>query len=180
MKRPSNTSVAPIFVAIDFETADAGPDSACAVALVRVEGLEIGRREVRLLRPPRRQFIYSNIHGITWRQVAGQPTFAGAWPELGGILDGASWLAAHNAAFDLSVLRACCAAAGLAPPPLPFLCTMLLARDAWRIYPTKLPVVCERLDIPLVHHNPLSDAEACAKIVIAALHSGETLDGSFM
>ena len=42
------------FVAIDFETADYGPDSACAVALVRVEGSRIVRRSYFLIRPPRR------------------------------------------------------------------------------------------------------------------------------
>jgi DNA polymerase-3 subunit epsilon len=54
------------FVAIDFETADDGRDSACAVALVRVENLEIVRRETRFVRPPRRQFRFSHLHGITW------------------------------------------------------------------------------------------------------------------
>ena len=33
------------FVAIDFETADNGADSACSVGLVRVEALKVVRRE---------------------------------------------------------------------------------------------------------------------------------------
>ena len=44
-----------------------------------------------------------------------------------------------------------------------------LARRHLGIYPTTLPDVCRRLRIPLRHHDPLSDAEACARIVIAAL-----------
>ena len=44
------------FVAIDFETADYQRDSACAVALVRVESGKIVAREHRLIRPPRRTF----------------------------------------------------------------------------------------------------------------------------
>src|SRR5205807_8045290 len=71
---PSGTS----FVAIDFETADHGRDSACAVALVRVEELRIVGLEFCLLRPPRRQFVFSYLHGITWQRVATQPTFAEA------------------------------------------------------------------------------------------------------
>jgi DNA polymerase-3 subunit epsilon len=43
-----------------------------------------------------------------------------------------------------------------------------LARKKWKLYPTKLPDVCRYLDIPLNHHEALSDAMACAKIVIAA------------
>src|SRR6188472_29341 len=91
------------FVAIDFETADHGPDSACAVGLVRVEGLRIVRRETLLLRPPRRRFLFSDIHGITWERVADAQTFAEAWPDLVPILDGAVFLAAHNAPFDRRV-----------------------------------------------------------------------------
>src|SRR5262249_39794616 len=125
------------FVAIDFETADEEPDSACAVALVRVEGDQIVERRHSLLRPPRQHFEFSYVHGITWERVKAEPVFAAAWPALQSILDGAGFLAAHNSSFDCSVLRACCAAAGLSAPAHPFLCTVELARQTWGIYPTK-------------------------------------------
>ena len=160
------------FVAIDFETADHGPDSACAVGLVAVREGRVARRERRLIRPPRRSMLFTHIHGISWADVARQPTFAEAWPELRGLLDGAEFLAAHNAAFDRKVLEACCAAAGLPRPPQPFLCTVQLARKTWAIRPTRLPDVCARLGIELNHHEALSDAEACARIVLAAESAG--------
>ena len=77
-------------------------------------------------------------------------------------------MAAHHAPFDRSVLAACCAAAELTPPDLPFRCTVRIARAAWRLFPTRLPDVCRFLGIPLRHHDALSDAEACARIVVAA------------
>jgi DNA polymerase-3 subunit epsilon len=43
-----------------------------------------------------------------------------------------------------------------------------MARDIFGIYPTRLDCVCEALGIPLVHHRAASDAEACARIVLAA------------
>lgn len=156
------------FVAIDFETADYGRDSACAVALVRVEGEEIVDRRYHLIRPPRREFVFSDLHGITWRQVESAPAFRELWPQLTSVLRDVEFLAAHNAPFDRSVLNACCAAAGLAPPTIPFLCTVRLARETWSLYPTKLPNVCGHLGIPLNHHHAASDAEACARIVMAA------------
>ena len=52
--------------------------------------------------------------------------------------------------------------------PLPFVCTMQLARQTWGVRPTRLPDVCRFLGIPLQHHDALSDAEAAARIVIAA------------
>src|SRR4030095_6557302 len=94
------------FVAIDFETADMGRDSACAVGVVRVERDRIVRRESRLIRPPRREFVFSYIHGITWEHVAEAPPFVQVWDELRSLLDGADFLAAHNAPFDKSVLQA--------------------------------------------------------------------------
>ncbi len=168
MPRPPATPADGPFVAIDFETADNLPDSACAVGLVRVEGLKVVRREVVLIRPPRPRIVFSYLHGITWEMVADSPAFAEAWPALAPVLEGARFLAAHNAPFDRRVLAACCEAAGLSAPALPFTCTVQLARRTWGIHPTTLPHVCRRLGIGLIHHDPGSDAEACARIVIAA------------
>ena len=156
------------FVAIDFETADQGADSACAVALVRVEGWEVVAREVRLIRPPRRWIRFTYIHGIEWRHLEDQPPFREVWPQLVPLLDGAKQLVAHNAPFDRGVLRACCRAAGLEMPPVPFLCSCQVARRTWGLRPANLPACCRFLKIPLNHHDPLSDAEAAARIVIAA------------
>lgn len=160
-----------VFVALDFETADHGWDSACALALVRVERGEVRARRFRLIRPPRRHFRFSFLHGITWEDVAGQPHFGELWPELAPLLHGAQFLAAHNASFDRGVLAACCRLYGLKPPELPFLCTVQLARQTWKLYPTKLPHVCQYLGIPLKHHDAASDAEACARIVLAAIQA---------
>ena len=81
--RISRTVAAPTcFVAIDFETADYGRDSACSVALVRVVGEEIVERTHWLIRPPRRTFAFTHVHGITWERVAREPTFADLWPRL--------------------------------------------------------------------------------------------------
>ena len=160
------------FVALDFETADRLPDSACAVGLVRVEAGEIVERVHRLIRPPRSFFEFTYIHHIDWRQVVDEPAFGELWPGLCGLLRGARFIAAHNSRFDEAVLRACCSRAGLPPPKPPFLCTVALARRVWGIRPTKLPDVCCRLGIELDHHQALSDAEACARIVIAAWKEG--------
>lgn len=156
------------FVAVDFETADRGPDSACAVGLVRVVGAEIVERTHFLIRPPRQAFLFSYVHGITWAHVANEPTFADLWPRINAQLRGVDFVAAHNASFDKTVLRACCEQARLPVPQVRFECSMRLARAAWNVRPTRLPDVCRRLGISLRHHDALSDAEACARIVIAA------------
>lgn len=165
---PHGLSPTGAFVAIDFETADYGPDSACAIGLVRVEGLQVVHRETHLIRPPRPKMLFTAIHGLTWDMVRHAPSFVELWPRLAPVLDGASMLAAHNAAFDRRVLSACCTSAELPVPQLSFVCTVQLARRTWQQKPNDLPSVCRRLGIPLTHHDAGSDAEACARIVIAA------------
>ena len=174
-----------VFVAIDFETADKGQDSACSVGLVRVEHGAVVKKVVQLIKPPRfvegdlfnpaPDFEFTYIHGIKPDMVADAPTFAQAWPKLAPLLEGAHFMAAHNAPFDNGVLTACCAAARLPKPAHRFVCTVRLARDTWKIYPTKLPNVCSALKIELNHHEALSDALACAQIVIAAQKHGVKL-----
>jgi DNA polymerase-3 subunit epsilon len=158
----------PTFVAIDFETADYGADSACSIGLVRVEGWEVTVKVCRLIRPPRQWIRFAWLHGITWERVCNEPAFDGVWQDLIHLLEGAEYLVAHNAGFDRNVLRACCAAANLVAPSHPFVCSMREARQKWGIYPTKLPAVCRRLGIELRHHDALSDAEAAARIIIAS------------
>jgi len=160
------------FVAIDFETANNARESACAVAAVRVEGNRIVDRFESLIRPPPGPFLHSGIHGITESMVARAGSFRSVWPQLRRLFGGAAFLAAHNAPFDRSVLRACCTREGLEVPTLPFLCTVQVSRQQWGIYPTKLPTVCDKLGIPLSHHDALSDAVACANIVIRARQQG--------
>lgn len=161
-----------IFAAIDFETANYSPDSACAIGLVMVKDTRIVLREHYLIRPPDRRFVFTDIHGITWEDVRDSPTFDELWPALQTLTSDADFFAAHNAPFDRRVLDSCCRAYRLRGPSQDFLCTMKLARTLWGVYPTKLPDVCRHLNIPLRHHQADSDAEACARIVIAALKAG--------
>ena len=159
------------FVAIDFETANYAANSACSVGIVKVAGGAIVETAVHLIKPPSRQFTFTSIHGLTWKDVETADDFGQLWPKVEPLLDGADFLAAHNAPFDRGVLRACCASYGIAVPAHPFRCTVEIARRAWNIRPTRLSDVCRELVIPLNHHEALSDALACAKIVLAAHES---------
>jgi DNA polymerase-3 subunit epsilon len=162
-------SHAPTFTAIDFETANRYRNSACAVGLVRVERGRIVRRATHLIRPPYTWFEFTSIHGITWQRVSRAPTFADLWSTLTPFFRGVDFLAAHNAAFDRSVLRACCERYGLQVPPAPFRCTVRVARENWGIRPTTLRHVADHLGLPLEHHQAGSDAEACARIVMRSM-----------
>lgn len=156
------------FLALDFETANRYSNSACAVGLVRVEDNQIVQRDYFLIRPPQSWFEFTYIHNIGWEDVETQPDFGELWETLAPHFSDVEFIAAHNAMFDRRVLHACCDTYGINKPIQDFRCTVKLARQVWKIYPTKLPNVCDRLGITLEHHQALSDAEACARIVIAA------------
>lgn len=165
-------STGPIFAAIDFETANRYKDSACAIGVAIVQGGRIVHSVHRLIRPPSRWFIFTWVHGIVWKQVEEAPPFGTVWQEIAPLLEGVDFLAAHNAPFDRGVLEACLKRYRLPVPKQPFVCSVQVARKVWNLRPTSLSDVCAHLDIPLNHHHALSDAEGCARVLLAAIAEG--------
>lgn len=156
------------FAAIDFETANRSSDSACAIGVVRVEDGQIVRRTHSLIRPPENYFEFTYVHGLTWGDVSKSPTFGDFWASIEETIAGVDFLVAHNARFDRNVLLSCCDRHQINISEFNWLCTVKVARRTWGISPTKLSDVCTRLKIDLNHHEALSDAEACANILIQA------------
>jgi DNA polymerase III subunit epsilon len=157
-------------VAIDFETANASRSSPCAIGVAWV-GLD-GVHHVahRLIRPEGLRFdgINISIHGIRPEDVKDKPEFPEVWAELAPHLTGTMVLA-HNASFDMSVLRATLDLYGLVWPELSYLCTVKIARECWPdLVDHKLPTVASYLGIDFDHHVASSDAEACAQIALRA------------
>ena len=160
------------FTAIDFETANERRSSACAVGLTVVEDGEIVDEIYHLIRPNPTYFapINVSIHGITSHDVADAPTFAQLWPELMKRVSGP--LVAHNAAFDMSVVRQALDASGLPYPETDYFCTVVIAKLTWPQHDSyKLNHLAEWLKIPLRHHDAAEDARACALLALHACQS---------
>ena len=157
-----------VYVAIDFETADYGKDSACAVGLARIEHGKVVKTGYFLICPPRRSEMFVWVHGLTWPMLRDQPLFFQIWPELELFMRGASFMIAHNASFDRSVLYGCLKAMGLDGAQLvpPFLCTLKGARSALGLRHNRLSDVCAFLGISLNHHHAGSDALAAALVYL--------------
>ncbi|WP_151732849.1 3'-5' exonuclease ['Paenibacillus yunnanensis' Narsing Rao et al. 2020] len=155
------------FTAIDFETANASRSSACSLGLVQVRDGIITREQVWLI-DPRQHFSGMNIaiHGITPAMVEGQPTFRELWPTLEPLLAG-EVVIAHNAAFDMSVLRYCLDEAAIGYPSFQYMCTYLLGKKMLGELPShKLNVLSGHFGISLRHHDALEDARAAASILL--------------
>lgn len=158
------------FVAIDFETANACRSSACSLGLVEVQGGVITSEQVWLI-DPEQPFDYRNIqiHGITPAMVSGMPTFYELWPTIEPFLQGKK-VVAHNASFDMSVLRYCLDQSGIDYPAFQYFCTYLLSKKMLQdLSSYKLNVIADYYDIALNHHEALDDARACAKILLKLL-----------
>ncbi len=157
------------FVAIDFETANSYRGSPCSVGLVRVRnGLPVEERHW-LIRPPERVDHFDSfntmIHGITEEMVADAPRWCDALPAIMEFI-GDDVAVAHNAGFDIGVIRYACAVDGIEWPELRFLCTMVLARRALSLPSYRLPFVVDALGGSLdEHHNALADALAVVDVV---------------
>lgn len=159
------------FVAIDFETANSHKNSACSLAAVTVESGVITKKTYHLIKPPFMQFDAENIevHGIQPQEVLNEPYFDTLWrdvfePELDGKI-----LVAHNAKFDMGVLKATLDHYKIAIPPIDFACSVKLSRKVWPALANhKLNTVGAYLGHQFRHHYALDDAEVCAQIVIAA------------
>ena len=167
-------------VALDFETADFGADSACALGIVAIEDGVIARSEARLIRPPRDKFVFTYIHGITWDDVKDEAEFGDVWDGFRDYWRDADCLVAHNAPFDRKVLFTCCAKAGRAKPETPFACTVRIARTHFKFKPANLAYVSGQLGIDLKHHDAGSDALACASIAAKALAEGYSIAGAML
>jgi DNA polymerase-3 subunit epsilon len=154
------------FIAMDFETAGYSRNSACAVGIVLVDNLVITDQFYTLIRPPVNDFRFTWLHGISWNDVKDKPAFDELWPEISGYFDGIDFAVAHNAPFDRSVLRACCAFYGIDEPGVDFECTLRIARKRLALSSNKLDRVSAHFGIELDHHNALSDSLACAKIMM--------------
>ncbi|SPS03481.1 3'-5' exonuclease [Latilactobacillus sakei] len=157
------------FVAMDFETANGQRDSACSIALVVVRNDQIVDQFYTPIKPETYfSSRNSQIHGIYEEDVAQAPKFDQVWPHIAPFFTPQKLVVAHNATFDIGVLRSTLQHYDIPEPHYLALDTLTTSR---RLYPQfenhKLNTLCTNLEIPLEnHHNALADSIACAKILI--------------
>ncbi len=168
------------FVALDFETADAAHRYPIALGLVRVEHGAVVEEAYHLIHAPARVFNAANtaVHGIPPSEVAQAAEFPEVLEAVRPLLHGVAFVAAHHAPFDRGVLAAACRRYNLRPPGHAWVCTRRLAKRTWSLRRGGLAHVAAHLGLVLNHHQALSDARACAQIVLHASPHGEPLDGA--
>lgn len=160
------------FTAIDFETANPSNASACAVGLVRVRDGVVVDQTGWLIRPPAGHDVFfdlnTRIHGITADDVVDAATWTAQLPLLASFV-GDDVLVAHNAGFDMAVLKRACEATGDDCPPYRYACSLQVARRVYQLESYRLPFVAAEAGFAeFAHHNATADALACAHVMIDA------------
>ena len=99
--------------------------------------------------------------------VEDAPYFGEIWSDIREMIEDTEMLLAHNAAFDISVLRACITIEDIKTSIPPHFCTVKMARAKLPFLQNhKLNTVCNHFNIELDHHEALSDARGCAGIAL--------------
>lgn len=160
------------FTAIDFETANSSAASACSVGLVKVRGGRVVEAANWFIRPPSGHDTFSEwntrIHGIVASDVVTAQLWRDQLDDLVGFVNGDT-LVAHNAGFDMGVIRAACAASAVTTPPFEYLCSLRIARRTYNLDSYRLPVAAMAAGFEdFAHHDALADSQACAAIVVHA------------
>jgi len=169
------------FTAIDFETANSSSASACSVGLVKVRGGTVIDTASWLIKPPpgHDAFLEWNvrIHGIHAEDVLDAPGWVEQFADLVAFADGDAFVA-HNAGFDMGVIRGACAATGIPCPSHDYLCSLQVARKTYALDSYRLPVAAMAAGYEgFHHHDALADAEACAAIIVhaASRHGADSI-----
>lgn len=159
------------FVALDFETANHSWSSICSVGLAVVKGGNIVERVSWLVRPPDLYFhpVFTGIHGIGPEDVQDKPDFNKLWSSVLKDYLMEKTVIAHNAGFDINVLRHTMSKYLIPYPGLSYQCSVVIARKTWPCLGSyKLKSLAKLFGIDFRHHDASEDAFACAKIVLEA------------
>ncbi len=158
------------FVALDFETANNKRSSVCAIGLVVVENGKIVKKMYELIKPSDMQFNWHNInvHGINPEDVETKQEFDFHWDTIYNYLKEGQ-LIAHNASFDVGVLRAVLAEYNITIPDIKYTCSVQISKKTWEGWGSySLDNVAQNLGFSFKHHHALEDAEMCANVVLEA------------
>ena len=165
------------YVVFDVETPNSLNSRMSAIGVSVVEGGKIVRDFYSLV-DPEQPFDWFNsvLTGINEETVFDAPSFPELWPELEPILS-SGILVAHNASFDLGVLRKCLAGYEIEwRPTVKGICTVVMGRSLLPGISHKLNDLCDYYGICLNHHRADSDSRACAEILLRYIEGGADPD----
>lgn len=161
------------FVVLDVETPNRLNNRMSAIGITAIEDGIITNEFFSYI-DPEQSFDYFNtrLTGISEETVWNAPIFPDIWPRIEAMMEH-GLLVAHNAVFDLSVLKKCLQGYGIEWRRYTrYLCTVQMGKRVLPGMSHKLDVLCDYYGIALDHHQAASDSHACAEILLRYLEAG--------
>ena len=161
------------FVVFDVETPNRQNNRMSAIGTTAIEDGEIADTFYSLIYPET-YFDYFNVQltGISEETVRNAPAFPEVWFQI-ELMMSSGLLVAHNAVFDMSVLKKCLNDYGIEwKPYVRYLCTAQMGKRVLPEMSHKLNVLCDYYGINLDHHQAVSDSRACTEILLRYLKDG--------
>ncbi|MGL4742071.1 MAG: exonuclease domain-containing protein [Sarcina sp.] len=157
-------------LAIDFETANEFHDKACSVGIALYKNGEISLCKEFLINPET-YFNPNNIsiHEITPDMVKNSANFAYIWGELSEFITDKTLVIAHNAQFDMTLLKKLIAIYNVTYKEFDYLCTQKLYRNNIPLSSYNLKSVALYLSEEFKHHKALDDSLICLKAFLKIL-----------
>ncbi|MBQ6214632.1 MAG: 3'-5' exonuclease [Oscillospiraceae bacterium] len=161
------------FIVFDVETPNHWNNRMSAIGITVIEDGIITDNFYSLV-DPEQPFDWFNIKltGINEESVFDAPAFPQLWEKIEPIMS-SGILVAHNASFDMNVLRSCLSAYEIEWKPfVRGICTVVMGRSLLPGISHKLNDMCDYYGICLNHHQADSDSRACAEILLRYLETG--------
>lgn len=162
------------FVVFDVETPNRMNSRMSAIGITVIEDGRITEEFYSLVNPEQ-PFDYFNtrLTGISEETVWDAPVFSQLWERIAPVME-RGILVAHNAVFDMGVLKKCLSAYGVIwRPSVNYMCTVQMGKRLLPGMSHRLNVLCDYYGIALDHHRADSDARACADILLRYMESLE-------
>ena len=164
------------YVVFDVETPNRANNRMSAIGISLIENGKITKEFYSLINPET-SFDYFNtrLTGIDEDMVAFSPSFEEIWKEIEPLMS-SGILVAHNAPFDMGVLKRCLNDYEIEwKPYVHYLCTVQVGRKFLPDMKHRLNDMCDYYNIELEHHHAGSDAHACAEILLNYAKDGAEL-----
>ena len=161
------------FIAFDVETPNRLNHRMNAIGITVIDNESITEDFYSLV-DPQTHFDYFNtkLTGINEDVVRGAPAFPELWAKIEPLMS-SGILVAHNAVFDMGVLKKCLNGYDIFwKQSARYLCTVQMGKRVLPGMSHKLNVLCDYYGICLNHHNAASDSQACAKILMRYIDAG--------
>lgn len=166
------------FVALDVETANNKKrGSICSIGLAKFINGEISETYETLINPEEKFDGYNiYIHGITEDAVKNSPTYPEISQDILKFIDGLP-VVMHNAPFDSGNIRACNEKYNIREFYMEYFCSYALSKETLLDEETyRLKDLAKKYNIPLKHHNALSDAQASGLLILELMRKSNAQD----